>query len=603
MINCLGKFIPIFIFIFALALPVYGHEEGKKLPGGHHFYARLKAGDWPLFNKDRFNSSFSPVKGKMKFDRPKVKWQKEHPFIDTGFTSLSARKFLDFIPAEEGRVVFLKPSNGKERFSLKAPDVVTPTEQGTRQNVPLFEDVTGNRVPELIASIDSYGIVVWNTINGQILWSKVMPHQGPTSTLNVVVGDVNDDGEKELIVMNDNVALRELHCLDARTGQELWVYTDRDIPCTTEWDCNPGGEDFSWMQGATSQNFPVWSGGRLFFQNQVSSVQGNRSVDIISIETTPSTKSMTIYNNPPNPFSNSPVPSISRISDVNALVVGEYLLDFPDATHVTVNGGPLLEITPNGSTPHFDIVPGGVLFFSPSTTAGDKAVIGIHNAPRRVWKKTFTTGFCFAHFLLSDFNNDGREEISFGTTERYYQIDLDGNVLWQYDTGIPAQNVPYLSAVFGGAFADIDGDGIKEILFNAFDTLVCLKGHNGTPKWTFQVPFGDLVEFGAKQPTNFIRAFPLIADLNGDGGLEAVMADAEHVYAIDKDGHVAMKYRFATFTPGIGSTTIDGKPMARPFTSKRFIFADIDRDKRGELVGAITLQGTPNNVSRVFVLE
>ncbi|MFN3467504.1 MAG: FG-GAP repeat domain-containing protein, partial [Candidatus Brocadiales bacterium] len=322
-------------------------------------------------------------------------------------------------------------------------------------------------------------------------------------------------------------------------------------------------------------------------------------------------KSMTFHNNPPGHYANTPLVSTSYIIPGADPEVGRYQLDFLRSQRVSVNGGPPKPIVTDGTTLHEEVIKGLRLQFAQATRAGDRAVIEVHRSPGRVWKKTFYTGYCFAHFLLGDFNNDGEEEVAFGTIEKYYMMDKDSNILWEYDTGIPArmgeENTPYEDVVWGGAFADIDNDGVKEIIFDAFDTLVCLRGDTGERKWGFKVPKADLSKWpNGPGFTNFLRAYPLIADLDGDGELEIVTADAEYVYAVNKNGQPVMKYQYAKYYFVNGHTfTLDGKECSGPFTSKRFIFADIDGDGKGELVGSVRLWVRKDNrfYHRVFCLE
>jgi outer membrane protein assembly factor BamB len=572
--------------------------------------------DWPSFNGDDRNSCLTRLKGNMDLKRPKLKWAREIPDLWTGFTSSSQGGFLAFTPLPKDEVVLLNPTTGEVEARLPAPERLTPKAQGTGEGVPLFGDVTGDGTAELFATIDSYGVVAWNLAEKKPLWSRPIAPQGTTGDLNAVLGDIDGDGREELIVMSTR-GLRMLECYDARTGEELWVYTDRDFPCKEGWDCS-NGWDYDWLQGTISQNFPVWFAKdkdekptRLLFQHQTADLQGVRGVDLICIETHPSIKAMTFWNNPPGPYSNIPLLATSHISPGGDPEPGKYQLDFLSPNRVSVNGGrPKPIVADGGSTPHEDIIKGLRLYFAKETKAGDRAIIEVHPSPRRVWKKTFYTGLCFAHFLLEDFNNDGEEEIAFGTIEKYYLVDKDGNLLWQYDTGIPARqggkNVPYEDVVWGGAFADVDNDGLKEIVFDAFDTLVCLRGDTGEEKWRFKVPRGDLSLWAYAGLTNFLRVYPLIADLDGNGDLEIVTADSENVYALNKEGRPVMKYQFARYYLVDNALfTPDGKQLDVPFTSKRFIFADIDGDGKGELVGSIRLRDRERNLHyhRVFCLE
>ncbi|MCP4366428.1 MAG: VCBS repeat-containing protein [Planctomycetes bacterium] len=562
------------------------------------------AEDWPLFNFDEKNSCFTTQKGDVDLNHPKLKWQRDILGIWTGFTfsHSGGSNLLTFLPSYADQVVVLNTDTGGTSYSYKGyraagRDQIGP--YGTGEGIPLHYDINWDGVAEIFSPIDSFGVVAWDGASRTPIWSVHLPseHSGGRGSLNAVLGDVNADGKKELVVMQAGPALRSIRCYDASTGSELWVFNGRDVS---------GGD---WLQGEITQNFPVWSDvdgdgkPELFFQHQVN-VGPDRAVDVFCIKTEPTLKAFSYLNNPPSTYSFTPVRPWSGVSSGGDPTVGEYELLFTSSNTVSVNGGPDISIVTGDPNPNTNVIPGLTLYFGPVTALGDRATVWVHNSPARVWKKTFASGFCFAHFLLSDFNNDGEQEIAFGTTGKYYLIDKNGNILWQYDTGIAPND--FEDIVWGGAFADIDSDGIKEIVFVAFDKLICLKGDTGQAKWTFQVPMGDISKFpDGPGFTNFLRAYPLIADIGGSqsGGLEIVTTDAEHVYAVDKDGNAVMSYRYATYDPAKGRpVTPDGDFVSYPYTSKRFIFADIDGDGEGELVGSYAL-GTEGVNHRAFCLE
>lgn len=560
----------------------------------------INAMDWPLFNCDENNGCFTSLRGEIDLDNPKLKWQRDIPAVWTGFTYSPQGNLLTVLPAAWDKVLALNTETGGVLFSYNASHIGMRDQigsSGTGEGIPLLYDINEDGVADIFAPIDSYGIIVWNGLDrGTPIWSVPLPseHAGGGGSLNAVLGDVNGDGGKELVVMNSSAAVRNIRCYDAATGTEFWVFNNRGFP---------GGKG---MQGEITQNFPVWfdvdGDGKpeLFFQHQTT-VGPNKAVDIFCIKTEPTLKTFTYLNNPPSPYSHRPIQPWSGIIQSDNPTVGKYELFFHSHDKVSVNGGPPVTVKADSKTRNKNVVPGLDLVFAPETAIGDKAIVYVHNAPRLVWKKTFVSGYCFAHFLLSDFNNDGEQEIAFGTAGKYYLINKYGDVLWQYDTGLPYND--YEDIVWGGAFADIDEDGVKEIVFIAFDTVVCLKGDTGEVKWTFQVPRGDLRISPFASCTNALRAYPLIADIGGTRDLEIVTADAEYIYALNKDGHVVMKCKYATYDPvSHHIVSLEGDRVVYPYTSKRFIFADIDKDGKGELIGSYVI--SPGRAAhRVFCLE
>lgn len=561
------------------------------------------AEDWPLFNYDENNSCFTTQQGNINLNNPKLKWQRDVLGIWTGFTfsASKGRNLLTFLPSHASQVIVLNTETGGTSHSYWGWRVDSRHHMGpygTGEGIPLHYDINWDGIAEIFAPIDSYGIVVWDSPSRTPIWSVHLPndHRAGRGSLNAVLGDIDADGNKELVVMNSSSALRNIRCYDASTGSELWVFNGKGFS---------GG---NWLQGEITQNFPVWfdvdGDGKpeLFFQHQTS-VGSDKAVDVYCIKTEPTLKTFSYLNNPPSTYSFTPVRPWSSITSGGNPTVEEYELLFTSNNTVSVNGGPDISVVTGDPNSNTNVISGLTLYFDAATVLGDRATIWVHNSPAMVWKKTFVSGYCFAHFLLSDFNNDGEQEIAFGTAGKYYLIDKNGDILWQYDTGI-APN-PFEDIVWGGAFADIDSDGIKEIVFVAFDKLVCLKGDTGQVKWTFQVPMSDISKFPDGPFTNFLRAYPLIADIGGQpsGELEIVTADAEHVYAVDKDGNAVMSYRYATYDPAKGRpVTPDGDLLSYPYTCKRFIFADIDGDGKGELVGSYAL-GTEGVNHRIFCLE
>jgi hypothetical protein len=87
----------------------------------------------------------------------------------------------------------------------------------------------------------------------------------------------------------------------------------------------------------------------------------------------------------------------------------------------------------------------------------------------------------------------------------------DGSVLWRFSPidNYPLDGLP--DAVFGTpALGDLDGDGLDDVAFGAFDFRVwALKGTNGSvlPSWPVYV-------------RDSIWSSPALADLDGNGSLE-----------------------------------------------------------------------------------
>jgi len=183
----------------------------------------------------------------------------------------------------------------------------------------------------------------------------------------------------------------------------------------------------------------------------------------------------------------------------------------------------------------------------------------------------------FGQSAAGDIDGDGKLEIVFGcyrNDSSVYALNAeDGSLLWKYNThssGAEGCNdvAPIIYDVdgdgnlevilpsscnpktfcFDGAteavkwvcntrgsdspptIADIDGDGVPEILHGEFGGyVICIKGNNGTPQWEIAV---DL--------DSWIQTAPTIVDLNNDGNLDFVVATWNNVNA---DSNAVYAYR------------------------------------------------------------
>ena len=183
----------------------------------------------------------------------------------------------------------------------------------------------------------------------------------------------------------------------------------------------------------------------------------------------------------------------------------------------------------------------------------------------------------FGSSAVDDIDNDGLMEIVFGTyfnDEHVYALNAeDGSLLWSYDTGgcndasplifdvdmdgdlevILAASSPYHVYCFNGATgdiewsvstgypncidsppaaADVDNDGLPEIVFGSFyGNVFCLNGEDGSIEW--QINLGT---------NSYIQTGPNILDCDDDGQLDIVVAQWQgdsRIYALrGNDGSV-----------------------------------------------------------------
>jgi len=131
---------------------------------------------------------------------------------------------------------------------------------------------------------------------------------------------------------------------------------------------------------------------------------------------------------------------------------------------------------------------------------------------------------------------------------------------------------PYLKPVT----ADLNGDGVKEILFSSYDGKVHCYSMDGTQhdNWPFNVSHGSVVSFATE---------PTAADLNGDGFMEVIFAtwteydqmeQAGKLYVLDCAGRELGSIVF----PVVSYTGYPNGSQAKPLA------ADVDGDGRLEII-------------------
>ncbi|MFZ8832975.1 MAG: FG-GAP-like repeat-containing protein [Candidatus Caldipriscus sp.] len=139
-------------------------------------------------------------------------------------------------------------------------------------------------------------------------------------------------------------------------------------------------------------------------------------------------------------------------------------------------------------------------------------VIALRHNGSLYWQRAFTCtgGWKLNSPTIADLNGDGIREILVGCYDEsivYALRGTDGSTIWSYS------NAKTGSQNSSRKIGDIDGDGALEVVLTSYDVphLIVLDGATGTVKWNWNNPFGIGFEGLA------------IADVDNDGCVEIIV--------------------------------------------------------------------------------
>ena len=115
---------------------------------------------------------------------------------------------------------------------------------------------------------------------------------------------------------------------------------------------------------------------------------------------------------------------------------------------------------------------------------------------------------------VADFDGDGLPEVGVADLSLYTAYDTDGTLMWSNTVS------DYSSSQTGSAVFDFEGDGAAEIIYADEHTL-----------WIFDGATGAIRMAQEGHASGTLMEYPLIADVDGDGSTEIVIASNNYTYA------------------------------------------------------------------------
>jgi len=132
---------------------------------------------------------------------------------------------------------------------------------------------------------------------------------------------------------------------------------------------------------------------------------------------------------------------------------------------------------------------------------------------------------------FADVDSDGLFEIIIGSSDNHiYCINSTGGVVWSAPTAGQITTKP--------AIADLDGDGFSEIIVGSWNMKLHCFNHTGDLEWSYTTTWN-------------IMNSPSIADLDNDGTFEIIASDSGGIYCINHRGQL----EWIEYLGGQGSST------------------------------------------------
>ncbi len=138
---------------------------------------------------------------------------------------------------------------------------------------------------------------------------------------------------------------------------------------------------------------------------------------------------------------------------------------------------------------------------------------------------------------IADFDGDEVPEIGVAGAYYYAVYEVDGTILWQTDTIDESSNMT------GSSVFDFDGDGTAEVVYADEENLFIFDGLTGVDRLA---PTG----FESGDHNNWtLQEYPSLADVDGDGSTEIILASTDHEGTGEWKGVRAIGSKTSTWMP------------------------------------------------------
>ncbi|UCE37965.1 MAG: PQQ-binding-like beta-propeller repeat protein [Thermoplasmata archaeon] len=363
---------------------------------------------------------------------------------------------------------------------LTGAAVKSPPTVGDINNDGEYEVVFGSNDDHLYA-LDRFGSELWNfSALGDIVNSPS-------------IGDVDGDGKNEIVFGGyfDNTGDPNLYVLNGEDGSKIWRF-----------ESNVSGGIFRGFQSS-----PLLLDINDDGINDV--LLGSQDEYFYALNGPDGSILWRSFEFEHFVRASSPIGDLDKDGELELIVIDNHAiirsynaktgaLEWEQDVGYGVEATPVLADV-NGDT--FDEI---IVFTIGGNGSSGDAVVLYHNGSE-LWRSSAHTYFYTSPTLL-DIDSDGLEDIIGGDSNDHTIVaykGTNGAILWE--TVLPNSTWSQAPLVT----ADIDGDGVIEVICGAYPNLYCLSTLDGAIEWTFET-------------TGHIWGQPCIADIEQDGLAEVI---------------------------------------------------------------------------------